>query len=260
MQFDVLVCYYPLLFPVQPVMLRIVSFGKSDRGLRRSNNEDAFFVKPEFGFCLVADGMGGAAAGELASQIFSETAQEVFSTADRSHSDPAKLVQQSFILANDRILKHTDEFPEHKGMGCTAELMAFSGDIFVLGHMGDSRTYRLKNGQLKQLSKDHSLVQEQMDNGLITPEEARKHAMKNVILRAVGLDEAPALDLVRGNLWAGDLFLLCSDGLSDMVEDADILAVLASTALLTQKADKLVELAKAAGGYDNITVVLIEIL
>ena len=145
-------------------------------------------------------------------------------------------------------------------MGCTAELMAFSGDKFILGHMGDSRTYRLKNGQLKQLSQDHSLVQEQLDKGLITPEEARKHTMKNVILRAVGVDETPALDLVRGNLSAGDLFLLCSDGLTDMVEDADILAVLASTAPLTQKAEKLIELAKSAGGHDNITVVLIEII
>jgi len=240
-------------------MFKIVSYGKTDRGLRRSNNEDAFIVKPEFGFCLVADGMGGAAAGELASRIFSETALEVFSTADHSHSDPVMLVRQSFIQANDRILKHTDEIPEHKGMGCTAELMAFSGDKFILGHMGDSRTYRLKNGQLKQLSQDHSLVQEQVDKGLITPEEARNHAMKNVILRAVGVDETPALDLVRGNLSAGDLFLLCSDGLTDMVEDADILAVLGSTALLIRKAEKLIELANAAGGRDNITVVLIEI-
>jgi len=240
-------------------MFRILSFGKTDCGLRRSNNEDVFLVKPEFRFCLVADGMGGAAAGELASQIFSETALKVFSTADLSRSDPVKLIQQSFILANDRILKHTDEIPEHKGMGCTAELIAFSGDKFILGHMGDSRTYRYKNGRLKQLSQDHSLVQEQIDKGLITPEEARKHAMKNVILRAVGLDEAPALDLVRGGLSAGDLFLLCSDGLTDMVEDAGILSVLTSTPLLTQKAEKLVELAKAAGGHDNITVVLIEI-
>jgi protein phosphatase len=241
-------------------MLRILSFGKTDRGLRRSNNEDAFLVKPEIGFCLVADGMGGAAAGVLASQIFSETALEVFSTADISNSDPVKLVQQSFILANDRILKHADEIPEHKGMGCTAELMAFSGDKFILGHMGDSRTYRFINGQLQQLSLDHSLVQEQLDKGLITPEEARKHPMKNVILRAVGIDENLSLDLVRGILSAGDLFLLCSDGLTDMVENSDIRAVLASTDILTQKAEKLVEIAKTAGGHDNITAVLIEIV
>jgi protein phosphatase len=240
-------------------MHRIVSFGKTDCGLRRPNNEDAFLVKLEFGFCLVADGMGGAAAGELASQIFSETTLEVFSTANLSSSDPVSLVQQSFILANSRIIKHTVEIPEHKGMGCTAELMVFSEDKFILGHMGDSRSYRYKNKQLKQLSQDHSLVQEQLNQGLITPEEARKHSMKNVILRAVGVDETPALDLIRGTLSAGDIFLLCSDGLTDMVEDSDIMAVLAATAPLTRKTELLIELAKTAGGHDNITVVLIEI-
>lgn len=241
-------------------MLEIISSGKTDRGLRRANNEDAFLVKPELGFCLVADGMGGAAAGELASQIFSETALEVFSSSARSALDPADRVQQSFILANERILKHTDEIPEHKGMGCTAELIAFSGNKFILGHMGDSRTYRFKNRQLKQLSQDHSLVQDQLDKGLITPEEAKKHTMKNVILRAVGVDETPALDLVRGSLSPGDLFLLCSDGLTDMVEDSGILEVLASSAMLERKTGKLIELAKAGGGRDNITVVLIEII
>lgn len=240
-------------------MHKIISFGKTDCGLRRSNNEDVYLIKPEFGFFLVADGMGGAAAGEIASQIFSDTTQEVFYNADRANSDPVELVQQSFILANDRIIKHTDQIPEHKGMGCTAELFAFSGDKFILGHMGDSRTYRLKNGQFKQLSQDHSLVQDQLDKGLITAEEARKHSMKNVILRAVGVDETPALDLIRGSLAVGDLFLLCSDGLTDMVEDASISEVLASTAPLIQRTETLVELAKAAGGHDNITVVLIEI-
>lgn len=241
-------------------MLQIVSFGITDCGLRRSNNEDAYLAKPEFGFCLVADGMGGAAAGELASQIFSDTTLEVFSAAPLSPPDPVQLVQKSFILANERILKHTDQVPAHKGMGCTAELIAFSGDKFILGHMGDSRTYRLKNGQLKQLSQDHSLVQDQLDRGLITPEEAKNHSMKNVILRAVGVDETPALDLVRGNLSAGDLFLLCSDGLTDMVEDSDISAILASESDLPQKAGQLIELAKTGGGRDNITVVLIEII
>lgn len=245
---------------VLPVMVQIVSFGKTDRGLRRSNNEDAFLSKPEFGFCMVADGMGGAAAGELASQIFSDTTLEVFSAATFSTADPLQMVQQSFILANDRILKHTENVPAHKGMGCTAELMAFSGDKFFLGHMGDSRTYRFKNGQLKQLSQDHSLVQDQLDRGLITPEEAKNHTMKNVILRAVGVDETPALDLVRGNLSAGDLFLLCSDGLTDMVEDSGISAILSSRSQLAQKVDQLIELAKIGGGRDNITVVLIEII
>lgn len=241
-------------------MLKIVSYGKTDRGLRRSNNEDAFLVKPDSGFCLVADGMGGAAAGELASQFFCESAEEVFLSRDTVNSDTATLVQQSFILANERIIKHTVEVPEHKGMGCTAELMALSGDGFVLGHMGDSRTYRLKNGQLKQLTQDHSLVQDQLDKGIITPEEARKHTMKNVILRAVGVDATPALDMIRGNLNPGDLFLLCSDGLTDMVDDSEIAATLNSSVSLILKAENLIEQAKSAGGHDNITVVLIEVV
>jgi PPM family protein phosphatase len=244
---------------VQSAMNTIDFFGMTDRGLRRSNNEDSFLIKPELGFCLVADGMGGAAAGELASQIFSDTALEVFSTASSRDPNPADPIQRAFELANSRILQHTEEVPEHKGMGCTAELMAFTADQFILGHMGDSRTYRFKNGLLKQLSQDHSLVQDQLNRGIITAEEARKHTMRNVILRAVGVDKTPALDIIRGNIATGDLFLLCSDGLTDMVEDQQIVPVLAQAVPLAQKAEALVDAAKAAGGNDNITVVLIQI-
>jgi protein phosphatase len=241
-------------------MLKIVFSGKSDVGLRRTNNEDTFVVSPERGLCLVADGMGGAAAGELASRIFTDTALEIFSTAtSRSEKETLQLVQRTFAWANERVLSHVKENPHHKGMGCTAELVAFSDDGFVLGHMGDSRTYRLRNGQLKQLSKDHSFVQEQIDQGLITLAEARNHPMRNIILRAVGVKESVALDLVRGKAIPGDLLLLCSDGLTDMVDDTLILEVLSSTTLLSQKAEKLVELAKSAGGYDNVTVVLSQV-
>jgi PPM family protein phosphatase len=236
------------------------AFGKSDQGLIRANNEDIFLVKPELGVYLVADGMGGAAAGELASQIFSETTLELFSDTGASGLDLAERVQQAFSAANDRIIAHTEEVPAHRGMGCTAELMVFSENGFTLGHMGDSRTYRLKNGSLKQLTQDHSLVQEQLNNGLITPAEAKHHPMRNVILRAVGVDESPSLDLVRGTVSPGDLFLLCSDGLTDLVEDAAIEAVLREGTALDQKVDRLIELATAGGGKDNITVVLIEIV
>ena len=241
-------------------MLKIVFSGKSDVGLRRTNNEDTFVVSPERGLCLVADGMGGAAAGELASRIFTDTALEIFSTAtSRSEKETLQLVQRTFAWANERVLSHVKENAHHKGMGCTAELVAFSDDGFVLGHMGDSRTYRLRNGQLKQLSKDHSFVQEQIDQGLITLAEARNHPMRNIILRAVGVKESVALDLVRGKTTPGDLLLLCSDGLTDMVDDTLILEVLSSTIVLSQKAEKLVELAKSAGGYDNVTVVLSQV-
>ena len=148
-------------------------FGATDMGLKRSNNEDSFAVRPDLGLCIVSDGMGGAAAGELASRIFTETVLEIFSNASGgSEKEIIEQVQRSFVLANDRILKHVTEKPEHKGMGCTAEVLAFCSEGFVLGHMGDSRTYRFRNGQLKQLSNDHSLVQEQLDQGIITHAEA----------------------------------------------------------------------------------------
>lgn len=239
---------------------KVVLTGKSDVGLRRTNNEDTFVVSAELGLCLVADGMGGAAAGELASRIFTDTALEVFSTVtSRSEEQTLQLVQRAFAWANERVLSHVKQNPDHKGMGCTAELVGFSPEGFVLGHMGDSRTYRLRNGQLKQLSKDHSFVQEQIDQGLINAAEARNHPMRNIILRAVGIRESLALDLVRGKSLPGDLLLLCSDGLTDMVDDTLIQEVLSSTIVLSQKAERLVELAKSAGGYDNITVVLSQV-
>ncbi|MEA1900058.1 MAG: Stp1/IreP family PP2C-type Ser/Thr phosphatase [Thermodesulfobacteriota bacterium] len=231
--------------------------GKSDSGLKRTNNEDRFMVRSELGFCLVADGMGGAAAGEIASRIFTETTLELFSSsAGRSEKETIELVQRAFNFANERILSHVKKNPHHKGMGCTAELMAFSDKGFVIGHIGDSRTYCLRDGQLKQLTQDHSLVQNQIEQGLITPAEARNHPLRNVILRAVGIKKKLALDLVRGITFSGDLFLLCSDGLSDMIDDNQIRNILFSTAPLLQKVEKLIESANKAGGYDNITVVL----
>jgi protein phosphatase len=145
-------------------------------------------------------------------------------------------------------------------MGCTAELLLFTRHSFVLGHMGDSRTYRLRRGNLKQITTDHSLVQEQLDQGMITKEEALHHAYKNVILRAVGIKKNPALDLLSGKIFPEDLFLLCSDGLSDMVDNGMIQKILASSTGLGEKGEALVQQANANGGKDNISVVLARVL
>lgn len=241
-------------------MHNIEFVGITDIGLVRPNNEDTYLLNADLGYCLVADGMGGAAAGEKASQIFAQTAAEIFKGKKKSSEQAAvDCVQSAFKQANDRILEHVARHPEHRGMGCTAELLAFADTRFVIGHMGDSRTYRLRNGALKQLTKDHSLVQDQIDQGLITQKQARSHAMRNIILRAVGVRPAPALDTVRGSILSGDLFMLCSDGLTDPVEDAAIVEVLSENGNLNQKTDQLVALAKAAGGRDNITVLLAKI-
>jgi PPM family protein phosphatase len=241
-------------------MKKINFSGKTDTGLVRINNEDAFVIEPDIGLCLVADGMGGGAAGELASRIFAESTLEAFlDYGDPSEQKVVENVKKAFQMANQKILDYVSQNSIQESMGCTAELIVFTGEGFVLGHMGDSRTYKFRNGILKQLTKDHSLVQDQIDMGVITPEQARNHNLRHVILRAVGAEENLALDLIRGKTYPGDLFLLCSDGLTDMVEDDLIGQVLNSAGSLSQKAEKLIELAKSEGGEDNITVVLSEI-
>ena len=240
------------------IILEIV--GLTDMGLRRSNNEDAFIVLQDQLVTAVADGMGGAAAGEVASKIFVTVVRESFADAAVSSEEAAyQLVQQVFSAANERIIEHVANFPADAGMGCTAELLTFVDGRYIIGHVGVSRIYLFRNGDLRQLTRDHSLVQMHLDGGMITAEEARVHPKKNIVLRVVGMEQDFSLDILRGNSFAGDLFLLCSDGLSDMIDDNAILAILSSSYSLEQKANKLVESAKDAGGKDNITVVLCQV-
>jgi PPM family protein phosphatase len=237
--------------------MNICAFGKTDKGTRRSNNEDAFVITPSKRYSAVADGMGGAAAGEVASRIFVDTVRELFALAQPgSQEEVTSLVREAFQVGNEKIISSAQETPEHEGMGCTAELIAFNEDRYTVGHVGDSRTYLYRGGELRQLTKDHSLVQHQVDDGIITPLQARRHAMKNVILRALGLDESLSLDIIRGRLLPLDTFLLCSDGLTDMLDDREIAGILASGAALDVKVDLLIEGALRAGGKDNVTVVL----
>lgn len=234
--------------------------GRTDVGMRRTNNEDVFVVLPECGVAAVIDGMGGQASGEVASDLFAETVRELCADAAvRDANTAADIVAESFRVANGRIYGMSVREPLHSGMGCTAELIVFHENGYVLGHVGDSRSYLFRQGVLSQVTRDHSLIQEHVDNGVISPSEARNHAFKNVILRAVGVEETLAMDLLRGDHRPGDLLLLCSDGLSDMVDDEGIRDILASPSTLSEKADRLIEMAKIAGGRDNITVVVCEV-
>jgi protein phosphatase len=231
--------------------------GKTDIGLKRKNNEDTFFISPDQHFCLAADGVGGTAAGGLASKIFAESVIETFAgNSDRSGKEIKHRVQKAFRLANENILKHVTQNPDHKGMGCTAELLAFSDEGFIIGHIGDSRTYCLRNGQLEQLTQDHTLVQQQLEAGLIAREKIKQHPLRNVIFRSLGLTKEVELDLLKGKTCPEDLFLLCSDGLTDMVPDDQIHDILSSEIVIHRKAEELIETAKSVGGNDNITVVL----
>jgi len=241
-------------------MPTFLASGASDVGLRRANNEDAFLVNAEIGLFAVADGMGGAAAGEVASAIFIEAAGELFdATAPATAEQASALVQEVFGLANARMISHVTAQPDHRGMGCTAELLVCYGERYLVGHVGDSRTYLLREGELRQITKDHSLVQQMVDQGQISAAEARHHSMKNVVLRALGADLELSLDLVRGSLFPKDLFLLCSDGLTDMLDDNAIKKALVFPVSLSEKVGLLIEGAKAAGGRDNVTVVLCQV-
>lgn len=242
-------------------MITFISSSATEVGLKRTNNEDAFLDLPRLGLFAVSDGMGGAAAGEVASSIFIETASEFFLSGNtRTEKDISDLVQGVFSTSNQRITNYASKNSECAGMGSTADLLAFSGERFVAGHIGDSRIYISRNGALRQLTKDHSFVQQQVDSGIISAEQARKHARKNVLLRALGTDTVLSFDIVQGRSYHQDLFLLCSDGLTDMVEDSLIKEVLASRMNLSDKVSSLMRLAHAGGGRDNITVVLCQVL
>ena len=239
--------------------MRIISSARTDIGLKRKNNEDAYLERLDLGVFAVADGIGGSAAGEIASGIFVETARDVFERGFYSDTETSTQIQEVFRQANERILLNTEEYPDHRGMGCTAELIAFRGGRFFIGHIGDSRTYLFRDGELRRITRDHSLVQDQLEKGLITPEDAKKHRLRNIVLRAVGIYPSVELDLINGRIAPGDITLLCSDGLTDMVDEDLIREILASALGLTDKVEQLVESAKTAGGNDNITVVLCEV-
>jgi PPM family protein phosphatase len=236
----------------------------SDRGLRRDRNEDAFLHAPDAGIYAVADGMGGHAAGDVASRIAVETLAGAFAAASAQPAAAlAARLAEAFTAANDAILRHADLDPACTGMGTTLTALTLVRDTrgIVLAHIGDSRAYRLRSGELTQLTRDHTWVQQQVEAGMLTARAARHHRLASVLNRVLGTAEASApqaIDIVVGDVLPGDLYLLCSDGLSGMIEDADLLAMLMRGLPLAQHADELVAAANVRGGVDNVTVVLLQ--
>ena len=238
----------------------IFACSKTDPGLRRHQNEDVCLADKDRRYFLVADGMGGQAGGEVASGLFLETVAEVF-REKKNHilAEGKAKIEEAFSLANRKIIAHAASTPHYSGMGCTAELLILCQEHYIVGHVGDSRTYLFHAGNLSQLTHDHSLVQQQVDQRIITKEQAEKSQFRNVLLRAVGIDAAIEVDITSGQFSPGDIFLLCSDGLHGMVKQDEITSVLAYHAPLALKADMLINMANDAGGKDNISVALAEI-
>lgn len=235
----------------------IHAFGMTDTGKRRPSNEDAYFIDTSCNCFVVSDGVGGASAGEVASAMFIAAAAKIMhNKKPATEQDVIADIKNIFFQANSAIYQLANNNPDCKGMACTAELLSFGSGSFILGHVGDSRTYRYRQGKLVKLTKDHSLVQQQIDQGNLTENDAKTHRLRNVILRAIGNGPSIDVDIIRGKVRQGDLFLLCSDGLTDMVAEPDIASCLESTITIKQKVSSLVNLANQAGGRDNITIIL----
>ena len=239
---------------------RWTSATRSDVGQVRADNEDSAYSNPESGVFVVADGMGGHAAGEVASAIASRTIGDSACRECGSLEALSDQLVEAFLAAGREIERQAEADPAQSGMGTTATVLRLRREgSFVIAHIGDSRAYRMRNGRLERVTRDHSWVQEQVDRGLISPEEAVGHPQSNIITRALGTDPSPTPDLYQGELRAGDLFLLATDGLTDMVSEERIAELLDSDEPLDARADDLVRAANQAGGVDNVTVLLVRI-
>jgi PPM family protein phosphatase len=238
-------------------------FSALDTGRARSNNEDAVRVDEALALAVLADGMGGYNAGEVASAIAVDCMVEHMShwlaepNPPRDEADIRGALAAGAQHANQTVFDAAQSRTEYNGMGTTLVTALFNDDRVWVGHIGDSRAYRLRGGRLEQLSRDHSLLQEQIDAGLLTPEEAVFSMNRNLVTRAVGVEPQVELEVVGHDLRSGDTILLCSDGLSDMLPDAGIAQVMRTSDNLEATAHALIAAANAAGGRDNISVVLV---
>ena len=247
--------------------MEIIARGRTDIGLVRTNNEDSFYIDDKAGLLVVADGMGGHASGEIASKLavdvirdyfkaFKEGRAALIGKFDEEYSEMAKAIGSSVRLANKAIYEAAKSNEGWQGMGTTVAAVAINGNRLSIAHAGDSRVYLVKAGDIEQLTDDHSVVYEQVKRELLTREEAQKSEIRNLLTRALGVASDVEVDISELTLSAGDILVLCTDGLNSMVSDDDILTLAVSTKDPAAVCDRLVELANKQGGKDNITVIV----
>jgi PPM family protein phosphatase len=251
--------------------VRITAEALSDVGRKRKGNEDALCLNPEQRLYVVADGMGGHAAGEVASKVAVDAIAEFVELTggnqeitwpfglDDSISYEGNRLKTAVRHANTRVIEATRESAEYEGMATTVAAVLVDGDVANLAHVGDSRIYLFSNETIEQLTRDHSWVNEQIEHGAISPEQARSHPLRNVVTRALGGRPDLVVDIQSRRMAAGDMLLLCSDGLTTMVTDEDIARILREAGGdVAKAASALVGEANERGGEDNITVVLVK--
>jgi PPM family protein phosphatase len=251
--------------------VRIASGGVTDVGRVRSNNEDCYKIVEPLNLYVLSDGMGGEAHGEIASAMAVETvvkhcldfeanpAATVIGAVQPNWSSFTKRLSTAVHLANRNIFKSAEENPDQHGMGATLTAVWINGARLSVAHVGDSRAYLLRGGSLLQLTKDHSLVAEQVRRGILTSAEAEESDMQSVLLRALGAQAEIEVDAEEHTLFPRDMLLLCSDGLTRLVTEPEIAGTLQSESDLTRAAEKLVEMANERGGPDNITVIVVRL-
>jgi protein phosphatase len=247
------------------------SWGATDVGMKRSLNEDVFLVDEDLGVYLVADGMGGHAAGEVASRLAAEEIVRNLSdhtTVDNetwpehwnmARSATANLLVDAILAGHDRVTRAVRQDSDLRGMGTTVVVAMHppNSRTLIVCHVGDSRAYRLRRNQIELLTSDHSWVHEQVAAGFLTEEAARSHPLKNVVTQALGGTTDPRVDILETELDDGDLYLLCSDGLNSMLTDEDIAEILRAGDPLETTARGLIAAANEQGGHDNVSVVLL---
>ncbi|BDU76548.1 Stp1/IreP family PP2C-type Ser/Thr phosphatase [Mesoterricola sediminis] len=248
--------------------MRVVAAGRTEVGCVRKHNEDNFLVDPELGLFVVADGLGGHAAGEVASRIVvDKVGQFIQHTVERDHTWPVEYdtalpydgnrLKAALLLADQGILNDIRSNPERESMGSTVVACLVNGETVTLVHVGDSRAYLLNKDGIQQVTRDHSWVAEQVANGILTPEEARRHPFRNVITQALGNGGDLDISVREIQVKELDRILLCSDGLSGMVLDEEIWDIVQKSSDMEEAAGNLVSKAMANGGEDNITVVIV---
>lgn len=248
--------------------MRIEAAGATDVGRKRKVNQDSFRLDGDQQLYVVADGMGGHAGGEFASRVCVETilrsVREDRELAKGAALNPSDLVMGAVHRANTAVFSKGREDEKLRGMGTTVDMLLFDGGSLYIGHVGDSRVYLARHGLIWQLTRDHSLVNEKLKAGLITRDQIKTDQNKNVITRSVGFESSVLVDIYRRDIAPGDLYLACSDGLSGMVDDADIIDTLNKLAFdgddLDRAVNDLIRRANESGGDDNITVVLAKVL
>lgn len=252
--------------------MRIDHGARTDLGRVRKNNEDCFEIAPEIGLYLLSDGMGGEAHGEIASRLAVDTIAQhcrdsltnpdlpflgdrVLDLGERTNR-----LASAIRMANQMIYESAQKHPAQRGMGATVVAVWIDGPRMSLAHVGDSRAYRLRGGNLEQLTQDHSLVAEQVRRGILTQQQADESEMQSVLIRALGIDPTVQVDTDEHALIDGDALVLCSDGLSRMVTDAGIASTMMTALSAEEAVERLIESANDAGGEDNVTVVAIRVL